>query len=351
MSTQAVKKMFLPGGKGVGVSARTGAGKSTIFYFSKYVTKILLVDSGSGGHHFNKQATTEVAELNMADPERSPVQQSIAITEKWTKAGHLWLLDSFTTMQEQMCAWWKRHRCKGGLTLQQHGFIVGEMRDLALCLAGQPGFTLFNTSPGGQIRTPEGQVINIPMGVLVGYPALSGLKENAESILARFTSSWILFPGFKKVNKDTGLVERTIPRGLLLPDHDIRGGNIANYAPIKDPMRILRGTPIAQTPEEIADGTPQRISELDLMGPMPDKASDPAIIDGLLDRIYERYHIAPAAPAGEPLPEQAQATADQEAPPARGRRAVALRAGPGAASRLPTAGSSTGRSAAAGSSS
>jgi len=329
--SQLVQKVSLPGNKGVAVSARTGAGKSTIFYFSRLVSRILLVDSGSGGHHFNKQPTTEVAELNMANSEKSPVQQSIALTEKWSREGHLWLLDSFTTMQEQMCAWWKRHRAKGGLTLQQHGFIVGEMRDLALCLAGLPGFTLFNTSPGGQIRTPEGQVINIPMGVLVGYPALSGLKENAESILARFTTSWILFPGFKKVNKDTGAIERSIPRGLLLPNHDIRGGNIANYAPIKDPMRILRATPLPQTEEEKAEGAPQRFAELDLMAAMPDGPNDPAIIDELLMRIHDRY--APqvigkhegegvAAPAATDAPSQAAQAAVSELPPARNRRAA-----------------------------
>lgn len=174
---------------------------------------------------------TEIVDVIADNPKESPVQQAMRLIKKWTEEGRIWLMDSFSTMIEQQVMWHKRFNCgeKQQMSLREHMHVVGNLRDLALFLAQRPGFTLFNTSPGGQQRTPEGQVVNIPKGILVGYAALSGLAEGKETVLSRFTTSWIATPGTIATDRHA-----RVPRGFILPWHDIRGGEIGNFAPIKD---------------------------------------------------------------------------------------------------------------------
>lgn len=284
----------LPGHKGIAISGRTGSGKSSIFFGSRHVTRIIVADTGSGGHAIYKRPGTEVVDVVTDNPNESPIQQTVRLIRQWTKQGLLWAMDSFSTMQEQQVLWRKRFRAKNNqMSLQEHGFVVGDMRDLALELATRPGFTIFNTSPGGQVRTPDGQLVNIPKGVLVGYPALSGLAEGKESVLSRFTSSWIVMPGFFQTDRNSGAITRKVPRGFLLPWHDLRGGDIGNFAPIKDPLRVLKPS---KTMRKTEHGEQEVEEEVDAFLPLE---SELCTIDAMLERIADHFPQIrePARPA------------------------------------------------------
>lgn len=268
----------LPGGMGIAISGRTGCGKSSQFFRSAHVLRILVADTGSGAHKIYARPEAEVVPVVTDNPQESPIQQAMRLVKQWTEQGILWALDSFTTMQEMQVAWHKRFRAPNQqMSLREHQHVVGDLRDLALYLAQRAGFTLFNTSPGGQQRTPEGQILQIPKGIVVGYPALSGLAEGKESVLSRFTTSWIVTPGAVATERS-----RRIARGFLLPWHDIRGGEIGNFAPIKDPLRVL-----TETIRRSEDGHEKDITEeVDAFLPLD---NDPCTIDAMLERIAERW--------------------------------------------------------------
>ncbi len=313
----------LPGRKGIAVSGRTGSGKSSIFFNSVHVIRVLVADSGSGGHAIYKRDTSIVVDTVADNKNESPVQQCMRLVKEWTEKGYLWVVDSFTTMQEQQVMWHKKYRTdKQQMSLREHMHVVGDLRDLALALASRPGFTIFNTSPGGTVRTPDGQTLPIPKGVLVGYPALSGLAEGKESVLSRFTSSWIVMPGM------IGTANRAkIARGFIVPWHDIRGGDIGNFAPIKDPLRVLEFTKNA--PEH--EGEAETQEEVDAFLPFDPLAEGFCTIDAMLERIADKFpsirlppkeQVAGAAQPGAVTPADGKppiADPAASAPPARGR--------------------------------
>lgn len=298
----------LPGRKGIAISARTGSGKSSAFFGSRHVLRVLVADTGSGAHSIYARPEAEVVDVVTDNEKESPVHQTMRLVKKWTDEGYLWCVDSFSTMQEQQVAWHKRFKTgnKRQMSLPEHQHVVGDLRDLALFLASRPGFTLFNTSPGGQQRTPDGMTVNMPKGVLVGYASLSGLSEGKESILSRFTSSWIVMPGAVATER-----RKAIARGFILPWYDIRGGEVGNFAPIKDPLRVLRATEIFEGQAE--DKHKVGEEEVDAFLPM---LGDPCTIDAMLERIAELFPMIvrdedDKAPQREPL--RAVPTAPPEA--------------------------------------
>ncbi len=301
----------LPGNKGIAISGRTGSGKSSIFFRSRHVTRVIVADTGSGGHAIYARPGTEVIDVITDNPNESPIQQTIRLISMWTRQGLLWAMDSFSTMQEQQVLWRKRFKAKNNqMSLQEHGFVVGDMRDLALELATRPGFTIFNTSPGGQVRTPDGQLVNIPKGVLVGYPALSGLAEGKESVLSRFTSSWIVMPGFFMTDRTSGAITRKVPRGFLLPWHDLRGGDIGNFAPIKDQLRVLQASKVMRKTEH---GEQEVEEEVDSFLSLD---SERCTIDAMLERIADHFPQIREQPRKESTAPASESAKPQTAPAA-----------------------------------
>jgi hypothetical protein len=216
------------------------------------------------------------AEALVIDPHKpeSPIKQTIAAVRGWAKEGRLSLLDSFSAIQEQQCLWYKASKKKDALSVKDHQYIVGDLRDLALTLAALPCFVIFNTAPGGVVKTPEGQVTEYPKGALVGYPSLSGIGANSESVLSRFTTSWVIFPGWTK-RDGNGDAVRTVPRGFLLGWRDLRGNDASQYTPIKDPLQVLEETKTVDT---------ERTDEVHAFLPMGQ-----CTIDGLIERIARKF--------------------------------------------------------------
>jgi hypothetical protein len=247
---------------------------------------VFVADTGSGAHAIYAREGTEVVDAIADNPQESPIQQCMRLVKKWTEEGLLWAVDSFSTMIEQQVMWHKKHRTGNQqMSLREHQHVVGDLRDLALFLASRPGFTLFNTSPGGQQRTPEGQIVNIPKGILVGYPALSGLAEGKETVLSRFTTSWVATPGAIANDK-----RAKIARGFILPWHDIRGSEIGNFAPIKDPLRVLAATKVYEGTGD--DRRVVREEEVDAFLTFDPASEESCTIDVMLDRIAETFpHI------------------------------------------------------------
>ncbi len=225
--------------RGVAVFGRTGTGKSSLFYFSRFVRVIMIADTGSAAHslYFDGEVVTIDPTLAL-----SPIEQVESIVARCAQAGQLWLLDSWTTLQEQQVAWKKlanrrRQRSSNApaISIRDHQEIVGDLRDLALILSLGQGFTVFNTSPGGKGKTPEGQEVIFPAGCITGYPSLNGTGLNSETILARWSNVWGVFQGYRSD-------ARNIPRGLYVPGSDIRPAEHASYAPLKDPLMLIHDT-------------------------------------------------------------------------------------------------------------
>lgn len=231
--------VHLPAG-GVAVFGRTGTGKSSALYNSGFLDTIIVADTGSMAHKLYARCRVEVVDSTKKE---SPVEQVRTHVEACHRAGRLWALDSFSTLQEVMVAWWKRMFPPANpkappVSVQQHGIIVGYLRDLALVLAQSQGFTIFNTTPGGRGKTPDGQEVVYPAGALTGYPSLNGTNANSETILARWGSVWGVFQGHGET-----------PRGLYVPGADIRPEAHSLYSPLKDPMLVVRNTqPEGQRP-------------------------------------------------------------------------------------------------------
>jgi hypothetical protein len=220
-----IEDIHIPTGN-VAVFGRTGTGKSSLFHWTKFVRKVICSDTGSLGAHrlYNRDLTVEI------DPmaKHSPLEQVISAVNECSKRGELFALDSWTTLQEHECCWTKRNSPKNFLSLPLYGVIVNRFRDLALFLSGKAGFTVFNTSPGGKGKAPDGTEVIYPGGAVTGFPALSGVGLNSETILARWSNVWGVFAGWKE-----------IPRGLYVPGNDIRPENHSLYAPLKDPLMVI----------------------------------------------------------------------------------------------------------------
>jgi hypothetical protein len=221
--------VHLPAG-GVAIFGRTGNGKSSLFYHSRFVRCVIVADTGSMAHALF--ATGEVAAISPTAKE-SPIAQAARKVEEYARAGGIVLLDSWSTLEQQHCYWFKRSKNLGNISVRQHGEIVGDLRDLALLLAQSQTFTVFNTTPGGRGKTPDGQEVVYPAGAITGYPSLSGMNAGSETILARWGNVWGMFQGHP---------EKAMPRGLYVPSNDIRPEHYAKYAPLKDPLGVIRDT-------------------------------------------------------------------------------------------------------------
>lgn len=265
----------------VAVSGKTGSGKSSIFFGSHYVLGVVIADPGSLGHilYQRKDLGAESIIISPTDSV-SPIRKTLEAVQRWTQSGRLCVVDSFSALQEQQCAWFKMNRKKDSLTIKDHQQIVGDLRDLALALSALPCFVIFNTAPGGVVKSPEGQNFEYPKGALVGYPSLSGIGANSESVLSRFTTSWVIFPGWIRQDKDGNIV-RNVPRGFLLPWRDLRTGDAGQYTPIKDPLQVI---------EETKTLDPARGDEVHAFLPMGQ-----CTIDSLLDKIAKKF--GPKQPA------------------------------------------------------
>lgn len=215
---------------GIALFGRTGSGKSSLLYNSDLLGGVIVADTGSLAHKLYAKGDVYVVD-SLA--QKSPIDQVLEKVQEYEAKKLPWALDSFSTLQEQQVAWFKRviNGAKGKkISLPDHQIIVGNLRDLALVLAQGNGFTLFNTAPGGKGKTPDGQEIVYPAGCLTGYPALNGTNANSETILARWGNVWGTF---------TGSAQHGIPRGLYVPGNDIRPESHQTYAPLKDPLFVL----------------------------------------------------------------------------------------------------------------
>lgn len=229
--------------KNVAVFGRTGSGKSNMFYYSRFVSVIMIADTGSAAHQLFADPDTEVITIDPTLP-ASPIQQVADIAQRCQREGKLWLLDSWSTLQEQQVAWVKNENKRSknraanapAISLRDHQMIVGDLRDLALFLAMAEGFTIFNTSPGGKGKTPEGQEVVYPAGCITGYPSLNGTGMSSETILARWSNVWGVCGGGRRADGST------VPRGLYVPGHDIRPNGHETYAPLKDPLMVVKDT-------------------------------------------------------------------------------------------------------------
>lgn len=227
---------------GIAIVGRSGSGKSSSLFGSDYVTHVIIADTGSMGHRVYSKVPENITVINALNVDVSPVKQVYAAVEAAGEAGELYALDSFSTLQEQEVSWLKKTMRRDKVSLDMHQMVVGSLRDLALTLASTPGFTLFNTSPGGRVRMPNGEYVEIPQGCLTGYPSLSGLAAGSESLLARFTSVLCAFPGFTRADGENGKKPMRIARGFILQDHDFRPDEARRYCPVKDPMQMLQAS-------------------------------------------------------------------------------------------------------------
>lgn len=239
LTLDAVRKVGIPTGN-VALFGRTGTGKSTTVYWSQLIKMIIVSDTGSmGGHKLYALPDTEIVMIDIMS-DVSPIIQVDEAVQRAAREKKLWILDSWTTLQECEVAWVKRmnrrqqQRNKNAppLSVKDHQAIVGNLRDLALTLSPLAGFTVFNTSPGGKGKTPEGAEIVYPAGCITGYPALNGTGANSETILARWSTVWGVFQGHPGIG----------PRGLYVPGNDRRPESHATYSPLKDPLMVVRDT-------------------------------------------------------------------------------------------------------------
>lgn len=223
--------IHLPAG-GVAVFGKTGNGKSSLFRNSRFIRRVLIADSGSMMHKL--WAGEDRCLVVTTDKEKSPTEQVRDEVEACEKAGGIYLLDSWSTLQELQVLWFKRvNRIIGQVSIPKHGDIVAMLRDLIPILAQTQGFSIFNTTAGGESKTPKGDIVYYPAGALTGYQSLNGTEPNKEPILSRWGTVWGMFQGHPP---------KDLPRGLYVPAHDIRPESYAKYAPLKDPLEVVRDT-------------------------------------------------------------------------------------------------------------
>lgn len=280
--SSAPVRAWLPLG-GVAIAGRSGSGKSSMFFGSEHVRCAFIADTGSQGHKLYQRPGGEVRYVDLRSNE-PPSVQVMACVQKWSDAGRLWVLDSFTTVIEHECVYAKRG--KKSLFQADYKDIVGRMRDLALVLAQLPGFTVFNTAPGGMVKLPDGTVQDTPKGSIVGLPALTGVGSGSETILARWSTSYVVFPGHTWT--ENGRITRSIPRGFILPNKDLRGSAANQYTPIKDPLNVLAETVTGEGDQAVG-------LEVDAFRPMGEPS-----VDVILERIARKFPPPAEEPAKKP---------------------------------------------------
>lgn len=281
---------------GVAVAGRTGSGKSSLFHGSRYVLDVCITDPGSLGHRQHHMGGGEVHLLKPNDLACSPIEFVRRWVEKCEREKRLWLLDSWSALEWQQCAWYKAANHKPSMSQPDHKVIVNQLRDLALELATGHGFTLFNTGNGGVIRVEDGPPIQTPKGTLTGYPSLSGCTPGTETVLARWSSVWVIVPG----TPDRGPDDPSLtPRGLMLPWDDFRGGDYGHYVPLKDQYSILSAGTIPAR-----NNIPERRMRVDPVSP-------PGVchIDVLLERVEAKWGDRKVRPTrrGKPAADQPKA--------------------------------------------
>lgn len=234
MAETTKNEIHLPAG-GVALFGKSGSGKSSFLYNSEYVRGAIVADTGSLSHRLYFRGVD--ADFVVIDPmaNDSPITQVQDAVKRFTTESKMFFLDSYTTLQEQQVAWTKKNAKRGFISLPDHQAIVGQLRDLALVLSRASCFTVFNSTPGGEGKTPDGQRVVYPAGAVTGYPSLSGTEAGKETILARWSSVWGFFAGFRNDSM-------VIPRGMYVPGQDIRPESHAIYSPLKDPMMVIENT-------------------------------------------------------------------------------------------------------------
>lgn len=262
---------------GIAIAGRSGSGKSSLFFGSEYVRHAFIADTGSQGHRLFQKPGGEARSVDFTS-NLAPSFQVMEAVQEWSKEGKLWVLDSFTTLIEHECVFAKRG--KRGLSQADYKDIVGRLRDLALILAQLPGWTVMNTAPGGVTRLPDGTLQNTPQGSIVGLPSLTGVGSGSETILARWSTVYVVFPGHIYRDREQRIT-RQVPRGFLLPNKDLRPTEMTQYTPIKDPMGVLAETAIRTDEGE-------RGLEVDAFPPIGERP----MVDVLLERMAAKFPIS-----------------------------------------------------------
>ncbi len=270
---------------GIAIAGRSGSGKSSMFFGSEHVRHAFIADTGSQGHKLFQKPGGEARTVEFASNVFPSVQVMNAV-QQWTKEGKLWVVDSFTTLIEHECVFAKRG--KRGLSQQDYKDIVGRMRDLALILAQLPGFTVLNTAPGGVVKLPDGTLQNTPQGSIVGLPSLTGVGPGSETILARWSTVYVVFPGHTFRDQEQRMT-RHVPRGFLLPNKDLRPAEMSQYTPIKDPYGLL-----TESVERTDEG--DRGLEVDAFPALTERP----MVDVMLERLAAKYPMARVSGAAEP---------------------------------------------------
>lgn len=98
--------VHLPAG-GVAISGRAGTGKSTACWYRRLIGRVIITDTGSMAHKL--RAGDRVVVVSAAD-KLSPIDQVRDEVGRCAREREYWLLDSWTTLQEQQVAWTKRQR-------------------------------------------------------------------------------------------------------------------------------------------------------------------------------------------------------------------------------------------------
>lgn len=252
-------KIHLPA-KAIAIAGRTGSGKSSLFCDplqsdprlagSKHVSLVMIADTGSMGHMAYMSDKCQ-----FIDPEstESPIEQ---VKRHVLACTGIWALDSWSTFQEVQIIWSKN---QGKLVpgdksaLKAYGEIVMALRDFVQWLSRRDGIVLFNTATGGKTTNPlTKETEETPAGCITGLSSLSGVKGKEETILRAFSSVFILCQPVPEAKDAEGkIIRQRRPRGFIVPNHDFRpaqrlidGKTVSpsDYAPIKDPLKLLKGS-------------------------------------------------------------------------------------------------------------
>lgn len=301
-------KSCLPVG-GIAIAGPSGSGKSSGFFGSDLVRGCVLADTGSQGHDlFWKHDRADILYIDNSPTckDGDPVAQVIKKIREWKDRGIIAVVDSFTTLIEHQCVYIKqqqRPNVRGELELSQYNYkgIVARFRDLALILSQHAVFTIFNTAPGGIVRLPDGTMQETPKGSIVALPALTGVGNGSESILARWTSVYVCTAGGEYKDRDGNT--QNMPRGFFVPSKDARPAAVKLYTPLKDPAGVL---------EETGD------QKIHVLGPpIGQRDHKEVAIDLLLRKMAEKYPNRcsfEAAPAAQNPPVAPTASSSSLAP-------------------------------------